>query len=298
MTRVFRAAGRGAATGHHGELVQGQFTTETGQTQRGLLTLPCPMAASRAVYEAVTGEGLSIEPYTCRKALVAAESVLERLDRQDWGGCITLKTNIPEGLGMGSSCADVLAAMRAVVDAFEADLSHLDLAKMAVQAETASDPLMIRDAVLFAHRDGEIIEAFGPQLPPMLIVSVNTDPGAVVDTIDFEPANYTPAMISDFDALRDRLRWGIQNRNLSVVAEAATRSAYINQAFLPKPRFEELHDIARRLGALGVQVAHSGTVAGLIFDVMADIAADPALIAAHLEAEGFAPSATFTVGGY
>ena len=46
----------------------------------------------------------------------------------------------------------------------------------------------------------------------------------------------------------------------------ATASARVNQRFLPKPSLPDLIELSRRLGGAGVQVAHSGTVAGLIFD--------------------------------
>jgi uncharacterized protein involved in propanediol utilization len=51
-----------------------------------------------------------------------------------------------------------------------------------------------------------------------------------------------------------------------LVGRIATASSRINQRFLPKPQFEQLQSIAECRGALGVQVAHSGTVAGLLFD--------------------------------
>jgi uncharacterized protein involved in propanediol utilization len=35
---------------------------------------------------------------------------------------------------------------------------------------------------------------------------------------------------------------------------------------LPKPKFALLEEIVEQAGALGLQVAHSGTVVGLLFD--------------------------------
>jgi uncharacterized protein involved in propanediol utilization len=46
----------------------------------------------------------------------------------------------------------------------------------------------------------------------------------------------------------------------------------LNQRRLPLPRFDAFLRLAKEVGALGVQIAHSGIYAGLLFD-----AADPDL---------------------
>jgi len=51
-----------------------------------------------------------------------------------------------------------------------------------------------------------------------------------------------------------------------MVGRAATASAQINQRHLPKPQFDKCLKLAERVEALGVQVAHSGTLVGLLFD--------------------------------
>ena len=53
---------------------------------------------------------------------------------------------------------------------------------------------------------------------------------------------------------------------MALLGRVATASSRINQRYLPKPVLDELLALCRRLGGHGVQVAHSGTVAGLIFD--------------------------------
>jgi len=53
----------------------------------------------------------------------------------------------------------------------------------------------------------------------------------------------------------------------------ATASARINQRYLPKPQLELLIRICQQHRGCGVQVAHSGTVAGLIFDARSETVA-------------------------
>ncbi|MFD9077004.1 GHMP kinase, partial [Streptomyces lasiicapitis] len=51
-----------------------------------------------------------------------------------------------------------------------------------------------------------------------------------------------------------------------LLGHVATESARRGQRVLPHEEFGELTAIAGRVGAVGVQVAHSGNVAGLLFD--------------------------------
>ena len=50
------------------------------------------------------------------------------------------------------------------------------------------------------------------------------------------------------------------------LGEAATLSAIASQDLLPKPGFSELHALADKGKIYGLNVAHSGSVAGLIYD--------------------------------
>jgi uncharacterized protein involved in propanediol utilization len=101
----------------------------------------------------------------------------------------------------------------------------------------------------------------------MHIVGCNTDPGGDgVDTVGLPPAGYTRKEIEIFRSLLVRLRRAVATADLGLLGQVATTSARINQRYLPKPQLAPLLDICRTHGGCGVQVAHSGTVAGLIFD--------------------------------
>ena len=49
------------------------------------------------------------------------------------------------------------------------------------------------------------------------------------------------------------------------IGKGATRSALANQQVLFKPRLEEVLELSEQVGAVGVNVAHSGTVIGMLF---------------------------------
>jgi uncharacterized protein involved in propanediol utilization len=147
-----------------------------------------------------------------------------------------------------------------------------EIGRIAVAAESASDPIMIDDrVVLFSHREGTVLEILGRHLPAMIVVGCDADPGTrIVDTITLPPAAYAEADIDTFRSLRSELRAAVATGDVARLAKVATASALISQRFLPKSAFDFLLDLCERTGGQGIQVAHSGTVAGLIFDSRRD----------------------------
>ena len=265
--------GIGSCIAHHGEILQGVFQSDRGQCRRGLVTLPWANRIAVARFCPAPGAIVQAKPYSrsTEKAAWAARLALNYLGRHKTGGILELSSDIPVGRGLGSSTSDVVATIRAVANAYRTQLSGPDIARLAVKAEEASDPTMFEGpAVLFAHREGDVIRTFSQPLPQLEVLGFDTAQGQPgVRTLDVALPRYTDADREQFMDLRDRLRAGIEGNDLHAVGAVASASATINQRFLPKPNFAQLQEIARVTGAVGVQVAHSGTVAGLLFDARA-----------------------------
>ncbi|MFI0848450.1 GHMP kinase [Mesorhizobium sp. IMUNJ 23232] len=259
--------GRGQATAHHGELVQGIFECEDAILRRGLVSLPCRKFKSKAVFSPTETPTINVTPIACVKALRAAELTLSFLGANSSGGHLSIESDVPIARGMGSSTADVVAAILAVHHSLHKEPNLHDVMRLAVSAEMACDSTAFtQQAVLFAQRDAVVIEAFRRALPPIDLVSVDADPGSTVGTLEFEPARYNSVEIEQFRVIRSLLRRAVDTADLNLLGRVATASARINERFLPKPRLVEIESIGKRFGALGIQVAHSGTVVGLMFD--------------------------------
>lgn len=262
--------GTGYAPAHHGELLQGVFEDDTGRLRRALVTLPQPNLGSRAAffpsqsYLGIVGTpGLT----KVRRAAMLALREFATHPSPAKGGQVEIFSNVPTGVGMGSSTSDVTATIRAVADYHGVSLSREEVGRLAVLAECASDSIMIDDrVVLFAHRDGVVIETLGFRLPPMVVVGCNVAPQSLVDTLGMRPAEYNEDEIAAFKVLRAGMRRAIATEDVALLGRVATASARINQRFLPKDLLEPLIETSREHGGCGVQVAHSGTVAGVIFD--------------------------------
>lgn len=258
--------GVGAANGHHGELLQGVFEDQNGQLHRGLVTLPLAKLVSKATFTCAATPDLTVRPGDKVKAGLAARKTLNHLDVAE-GGLLSLESNIPIGHGYGSSTADVVAAIRAVAAAHAVQLQPSRVSQLAVDAEQASDAIAFDGhAVLFAQREGIVLEDFGGSLPPLLLVGFKSTDGRPIDTLHLPPARYDRVEIQQFRVLRALIAYAIRYQDPNCLGRASTASALLSQRQLPKRHLERVIKIAEEAGACGIQVAHSGSLLGILFD--------------------------------
>jgi uncharacterized protein involved in propanediol utilization len=260
--------GYGSAIAHHGEIIQGVFEAQSGGLYRASVTLPCYMYGSEAIFTPNSNGTLIVEPISKYKARRAAELALEYCGAPGSGGYLVIDNTVPVCPGLGSSTCDTTAAIRAVVTALGQHISPAMIAQLAVKAEGTAESIMFGDStVLFAHCDGAIIEDFGGPLPDIEVLGFNTDLGEVgSDASSFPPENYSWWEIEAFRPMLGLLRRAIASQNPRLVAQVASASARINQRHSPKRHFDHLERLVDITGAIGLQVAHSGTIVGILFD--------------------------------
>ncbi len=289
--------GIGTAIGHHGEVLQGAIEGPDRRLQRCLVTLPCPLAQSKAHFYPQAGAELTVHPAWKVKSLQAARLVAAAAGRPGVGGCLTVDTPVPARWGFGSSTSDVIAAVRAVAAALNYAVSPDDVARLAVEAETASDSTMFgHRAVLFAQREGAVLEDLGGRLPRALVVGFNTDrSGYGVDTLNLPPARYSWQEIELFRPMLGLLRRAVREGDPVLLGRVTTASARVSQRHLPKPHFDEFERLVERAGALGLQVSHSGSLVGLLFDPSTPALAERVGEArCFIDGLGFGPTWEFT----
>src|SRR5579871_5667863 len=129
--------GIGKAFGTFGELLQGVLPTE----RHFLVTLPIQLHSN---VEWVTGKQwmeLTVTPHHKHKSLALARQLLSywQLPLQ---GRLVLHSNIPEGKGMASSSADLVATARAIAHAYQ---RHLPMALL----ETLMAEIEPSDGVMY-----------------------------------------------------------------------------------------------------------------------------------------------------
>lgn len=297
-------SGTGYASCHHGEILQGVFLDARGRRCAGLVTLPLTGLGTRA--EAVLRPGTppgshSVDPPGRTKALRAATLALRecraRHPQVAFGALeLRLSGNVPLGLGMGSSSSDVIAAVRAVADACGLRLPSRTVARIAVRAERASDPLMLDGRpILFAQREGRVLEVLGDALPPAVVVGCALGAGRPVDTLSLPAPARGDDDVRAYERLRSLLRRAVADGDTRLLGHVSTESARRAQRVLRHPEFDRLTRVAERTGAVGVQIAHSGSVAGVLFDPAAtDLEARLRRCATALDRDGIPVTRTFT----
>jgi L-threonine kinase len=108
------------------------------------------------------------------------------------------------------------------------------------------------------------------------------DPGGKIDTLKF---NQQPNLCY-LNTLKEKevrqalelVTRGLEGNDLEMLGRGTTVSALANQHILPKSELPLVLKLAEELKAVGVVIAHSGTVMGLIFAEDIDIAEVPTYI--------------------
>ncbi|AEF93481.1 GHMP kinase [Desulfotomaculum nigrificans CO-1-SRB] len=251
------SSGTAAAPGTCGELVQGTIKGEPF-----LVTCPVDLWSEVTVeFNPGSKPGASLD-----KSWQALKLTMNYLGRSAEGVAIRRKSILPEGKGMASSTADIAATCLATARACGQELPPETIAKIAAQVEP-SDGQMFPGIMLCNHLTGEPKKYLG-QAPPLDIVIA--DPGGSVDTVlfncrqDLASKNFQKEpMVKQALELVTR---GLLTGDWEMMGRGATISAQANQLMLPKPYLALWRQWAAEVGALGVVVAHSGTIMGMIMD--------------------------------
>lgn len=218
-----------------GELAQGFYRGEPI-----LITCPIEKFSTATVSDEFAGvEGLG------EKSLVILRNVLKFFGVQNFNFGVRLTSELPRGKGMASSSADMAAVAKAVASSLGKVLLPAQIGKLCADIEP-TDGIFYSGVVAMNPLTGALIKKIRVEEKFQIAVF---DYGGTVDTLKLNRR-------SDFNfpTLDDTLNFTLTEK-----------SALANQKILPKRGLFELMRFSRELGAVGVNVAHSGTVAGIFF---------------------------------
>lgn len=245
------------APGTCGELMQGAI-----DEQDFLVNCPVNLFSYATVHQGDDGLHLhDLHRYTKIRDTIAlaAHEYAFRLSHQ-----VAIRSDIPRGKGMASSSADITAALEAVCRSADVKLTDEIFARIVTEIEP-SDCVHFPGIAHVNHLTGQLIESM-PAPTGMNVLVV--DCGGEIDTIAFDRQKARGIYRKNQPYLKEALallKRGLYEGDPLAVAEAATRSAQLNQQIHIKPQFDEMLRTTRELGALGVNCAHSGTVLGVMY---------------------------------
>lgn len=237
--------------GSCGELVQGSLAGKSF-----LVTCPIDCYTEVRISDAIEGiHGLG------RKSLMSLVRTMSLLGKEEFPFGIQLTSELPHGKGMASSSADISAVASAVSIACGIPLSFHQILQLASAIEP-TDGTFLPNIVRLDYLSGEIIEHFS-HIPTFQISIFDT--GGEIDTVMFnQQEDLTERVAQKEFFMRKALNLLRQGTDESI-AEAATISALAHQNILHKDHLSEILEFVKREGALGVCIAHSGTVLGVLW---------------------------------
>ncbi len=251
--------GIGVAHGSFGELLQGALANEDAHF---LVTLPIQNFSRVTLIPDPSVERFTVTPVHKLKSLALVRLLADHFG-VSCGGHLHIESELPEGKGMSSSSADLVAAARA----FEAATGCVvpsELMHALLRSIEPTDGVMYSEFVSFFHRRVELRRRLGS---PDRLAVVAIDEGGKVDTIEYNRRNrgFCDAECAEYAELLPAIETAILQNDLEEVGRISTRSAILNQKRNPKRDLDSLVEIGQRTRALGVAVAHSGSVLGLLF---------------------------------
>lgn len=261
-------AATATAHGSCGELVQGMLSDGTAFQ----VTLPVRLFSTVTVTASpATTSTVDVTPRDRSKAAAAAAATASLVSDQAAHLAVVLANEIPVGAGLGSSTADVVAAIRATAAAFGRVLTAAEVGSIAGSIEV-SDGTM-HDGICVTDRRGTLLEAW-PWWPAFHVVAlVPAAPGVDTETVDLHGhLEHAPT----YERLLSDLRSAAERRDPHPFLAAAATSATLHQAILGNPLVELVDELMATTGAAGWNIAHTGTALGLLFDGEASAAAGAA----------------------
>jgi len=200
------------------------------------------------------------------KSYLATRKVLQFFGITELEPVIAIKSQIPRGIGLSSSTADITAACVAAAAALGKSICPDVIADIALSIEP-SDGIMYKGAVIFDHIRGTWRENLG-KMPDMDVYIIDT--GEIVDTGEFNSRKDLPALNKRKEALVaeavETARRAIIDGDIGLLGEAMAKSAAAHQEILYKPHLDGVTETAAKFGAVGVNIAHSGSAVGMFFE--------------------------------
>ncbi|WP_055572349.1 hypothetical protein [Streptomyces prasinopilosus] len=227
------------------------------------------------------------------KSVAAARLFLDHyglvLPPGDW----RTHSELPVGVGMASSTADIVATLRCLFRVFSLPYDVDVVLGILADIERA-DSVFLDEFVLYLSGRHRVVRRLGPDVGFHTVFV--TEPGTV------DTAAVTPLLLDHYRRRGEEYRRcltdlvkGFESGDPAAVARAATISAALSQEVLPKAVFGSLRAHRERFGADGVFVAHTGCLAGYLF-----ASRPPAEVKSELSAffHSLGHQCTFARGGY
>ncbi|AZO95917.1 GHMP kinase [Halocella sp. SP3-1] len=245
--------------GSCGELVQGSIAG-----QDFLVSCPINLYSQVTVELSSLYQGIKVNRYAPR-LVEAVQKTLIYLKQDGLGARVKIESDLLVGKGMASSTADITAATAGVMLALDYPIDNQLIKEIALGIEP-TDSIFLPGLQLFDHREGKLARYLGEA--PLLDILIFTEMGKVDSTIFNQREDLGFLNYSKEGLVRQALNLiekGIKKNKPELIGEGASLSSKAHQDILYKKGLEQLLGLIRgENGIYGVNIAHSGTLMGVL----------------------------------
>jgi len=248
-----------AVPGSCGELFQGKIGDDN-------LLISCPIDRYSRVTAYLKKNFTVIKSNkNLPKSLLAVKKFLEQINQNEIGLELNFQSELLRSKGMGSSTADITAALTSVMLLLENKINWKLLKDILISIEP-TDSTPWPGVALFDYRKGKILQPYG--FPPSLDILIFSEKGKI-NTVEFnknldsEKINNT--QVSKLKQSLKLIKDGVIAKDPKKLGKAAIISAKFHQNIYYRPYLKNLISFSEKFsGVYGINIAHSGTVFGIL----------------------------------
>lgn len=211
-------------------------------------------------------EKINLGPKKSRKAI---EKVFERFNiplKESKNISLEINSKIPVGKGMASSTADIGSTIKATLSMLNKNLDNEEISRIASQIEPTDSTLIYKNSI-FNPIKGQVKKYLSTLDNGKVII---LEPNEILETsIIRSNPDYLDIKLENKGIIKESfylLEEGLKEKDLKLIGKACTLSSLANENIHKKPYLNEIIEISNRMGAYGVNIAHSGTVMGILID--------------------------------
>lgn len=186
---------------------------------------------------------------------------------------LTITSSLSVSKGMASSTADMAASIYAASLYYKKPMTLEKIAQICTSIE-ATDSSFFNSLTMFDSRGANFIEQTGWQ-PNFYVLML--EPKEELNTEAFHTKTNDELLkkqAKSFSRVYSLYRVAVKEQSLEKLGQAALKSAKLNQEILPKPFFETIVELSETFDScIGVNVAHSGTVIGILLRDLTEVEA-------------------------
>ena len=179
---------------------------------------------------------------------------------------IDINSEIPISKGMASSTADIGATIKATLNLIGKNLDEYEISRLATKIEP-TDSIYIKENTIFNPLDANVIKKLGILDTGKVLI---LEPNETLSTKYIRKReNYNKLKKQNkyiIEYAFKLLEEGIKKKDLNLIGQACNISSIANENIHKKKYLNEIMDISKEYGAYGVNIAHSGTVVGILLE--------------------------------